>query len=110
MSDISKIKSDFSSYDSWRKSQKFNEQEIREGVQDLYREILEFKLRELRQLKSLTQQQLAQQLGVTQNRISKFERLDLDKSELQTIRSYVQALGGELKVVVTLDEVQYPLA
>jgi transcriptional regulator with XRE-family HTH domain len=71
---------------------------------------LEYKLRELRQLKSLTQQQLAQQLGVTQNRISKFERLDLDKSELQTIRSYVQALGGELKVVVTLDEVQYPLA
>jgi transcriptional regulator with XRE-family HTH domain len=71
---------------------------------------LEFKLRELRQLKSLTQQQLAQQLGVTQNRISKFERLDLDKSELQTIRSYVQALGGKLKVVVTLDEVEYPLA
>ena len=110
MSDISKTKSDFSSYDAWRKSQKFNEQEIRGGVQDLYREILEYKLRELRHLKSLTQQQLAQQLGVTQNRISKFERLDLDKSELQTIRSYVQALGGELKVVVTLDEVEYPLA
>ena len=110
MSDISKTKSDFSSYGSWRKSQKFNEQELCEGVQDLYREILEYKLRELRQLKSLTQQQLAQQLSVTQNRISKFERLDLDKSELQTIRSYVQALGGELKVVVTLDEVQYPLA
>ena len=67
MSDISKTKSDFSSYDSWRKSQKFNEQEIREGVQDLYREILEFKLRELRQLKSLTQQQLAQQHSHSKN-------------------------------------------
>jgi predicted XRE-type DNA-binding protein len=54
--------------------------------------------------------QLANQLGVTQNRISKFERIDLERAELQTIRSYIHALGGKLKLVVELDEIEYPLA
>lgn len=110
MSDTSKTKSEFTSYDSWRETQNFNEKEIASGVQDLYREILEFQLREIREMKSLTQAQLANQLGVTQNRISKFERVDLEKAELQTIRAYIHALGGKLKLVVELDEIEYPLA
>lgn len=110
MSDISKTKSGFTDYDSWRKSQQFDEQALAEGLRDVQREILEYKLRELRQLKSLTQVQLAEQLGVTQNRISKFERLDLERAELRTIRSYVEALGGKLKIVVTLDEMDFPLS
>ena len=110
MSDTSKTKSEFTSYDAWRETQNFNEKEMASGVKDLYREILEFQLREIREMKSLTQAQLANQLGVTQNRISKFERVDLEKAELQTIRSYIHALGGKLKLVVELDEIEYPLA
>lgn len=109
MSDISKTKTEFTDYATWRSTQGFDESSVSEGVQELIREILEYKLRELRQLRSLTQAQLAQQLGVTQNRISKLERLDLEKVELQTIRSYVQALGGKLNLVVTLDGAEYPL-
>jgi DNA-binding XRE family transcriptional regulator len=110
MSDTSKTKSEFTSYGAWRDSQQFDEREIASGVQGLYREMLEFKLREIREMKSLTQTQLANQLGVTQNRISKFERIDLERAELQTIRSYIHALGGKLKLVVELDEIEYPLA
>ena len=110
MSDTSKTKSEFTSYAAWRDSQQFDENEIASGVQGLYREMLEFRLREIREMKSLTQTQLANQLGVTQNRISKFERIDLERAELQTIRSYVHALGGKLKLVVELDEIEYPLA
>jgi DNA-binding XRE family transcriptional regulator len=110
MSDTSKTKSEFTSYGAWRDSQQFDEKEIASGVQGLYREMLEFKLREIREMKSLTQTQLANQLGLTQNRISKFERIDLERAELQTIRSYIHALGGKLKLVVELDEIEYPLA
>jgi DNA-binding XRE family transcriptional regulator len=110
MSDTSKTKSEFTSYGAWRDSQQFDEKEIASGVQGLYREMLEFKLREIREIKSLTQTQLANQLGLTQNRISKFERIDLERAELQTIRSYIHALGGKLKLVVELDEIEYPLA
>jgi len=110
MSDTSKTKSEFTSYGAWRDSQQFDEKEIASGVQGLYREMLEFKLREIREMRSLTQTQLANQLGVTQNRISKFERIDLERAELQTIRSYIHALGGKLKLIVELDEIEYPLA
>lgn len=110
MTDISKTKSEFTSYGTWRDSQQFDEKEIAAGVQGIYKEMLEFKLRDIREMKSLTQAQLANQLGVTQNRISKFERIDLERAELQTVRSYIHALGGKLKLVVELDEIEYPLA
>lgn len=110
MSDMSKTKSEFTSYSAWRETQQLDENIIASGVESLYKEMLEFKLREIREMKSLTQTQLAAQLGVTQNRISKFERIDLERAELQTIRSYIQALGGKLRLVVELDEIEYPLA
>ena len=110
MTDISKTKSEFTPYGTWRESQQFDEKKIAAGVQGIYKEMLEFKLRDIREMKSLTQTQLANQLGLTQNRISKFERIDLERAELQTIRSYIHALGGKLKLVVELDEIEYPLA
>jgi predicted XRE-type DNA-binding protein len=68
-----------------------------------------FALRQLRSLTAMTQVQLAQSLGVTQNRISKLERYELGRLELQTIRSYIDALGGELSLVVELDGVQHKI-
>lgn len=109
MSDSLKTKSGFTSYDTWRASQNFDEEEMAKGLREIYREILEYKLRELRQQQGLTQQQLADKLGLTQNRISKFERLDLDRSELQTIRRYLEALGGELSLVVDIAGVQHKI-
>ncbi|MFY9304027.1 MAG: helix-turn-helix domain-containing protein [Rhodoluna sp.] len=109
MTDSLKTNSGFVSYDVWRAAQNFDEQEIAEGVKQIYREVLEYKLRELRQHQGLTQQQLADKLGLTQNRISKFERLDLDRSELQTIRRYLEALGGELSLVVDIEGVQHKI-
>ena len=109
MTDSLKTNSGFVSYDVWRATQNFDEQEIAQGVKLIYREVLEYKLRELRQHQGLTQQQLADKLGLTQNRISKFERLDLDRSELQTIRRYLEALGGELSLVVDIAGTQHKI-
>lgn len=109
MSTTSKTKKGFTDYEEWSAKQGFDEEKIAQGVKQLYREILEYKLRELRQQQGLTQQQLADKLGLTQNRISKFERLDLDRSELQTIRRYLEALGGELSLVVDIAGVQHKI-
>jgi DNA-binding XRE family transcriptional regulator len=55
-------------------------------------------LRHLRQARELTQQSMANLLGVGQDRISKIEhRSDM---LLSTLRSYVEAMGGSLKLVV----------
>ena len=62
------------------------------------RELLaEMPLHELRQAKSLTQQDLAKTLRVNQPAIAKLEkRADLYVSSL---RSYIEAVGGKLKIV-----------
>jgi predicted XRE-type DNA-binding protein len=109
MTDSLKTKSGFVSYDEWRATQNFDEEEVAKSLREIYREILEYKLKELRKKQGLTQQQLADKLGITQNRISKLEKLDLDRAELQTIRSYINALGGELSLVVEIDGNQHKI-
>lgn len=55
-------------------------------------------LKELRKAKDLTQVQLAQTLGIQQATVAKYER----QSDLllSTLSSYVQAMGGSLKLMV----------
>ena len=55
-------------------------------------------LQELRKAKDLTQVQLAQTLGIQQATVAKYER----QSDLllSTLSSYVQAMGGSLKLMV----------
>jgi transcriptional regulator with XRE-family HTH domain len=42
---------------------------------------------------------LAERLGVSQSRISRIERGELDRAEIATVRGYVEALGGEVEIV-----------
>lgn len=50
------------------------------------------------------QSDIAERMGVSQARVSKLERGDLSHTELGTLQSYVAALGGTLKVSVSLGE------
>ena len=53
-------------------------------------------LAELRQARYLSQEQLANTLGVKQSSISKLEhRTDM---YIQTLRSYIEAMGGQLEI------------
>lgn len=38
-------------------------------------------------------------MGVSQRRVSQIERGEIDRSELGTVQSYVEALGGHVEVV-----------
>jgi predicted transcriptional regulator len=67
--------------------------------QKLRAEARAHRLAEIRQAYGLDQSALADRLGVSQSRISRIERGDLDHSEVATIRSYVAALGGEIEIV-----------
>ncbi len=56
-------------------------------------------LREIRKLRALTQEDVARSLGGKQVYVSRIEqRADV---KLSTLRDYVQALGGELQLLVT---------
>ena len=59
----------------------------------------EFALRELREAKQMTQEQVAQKLGGRQVYVSRLEkRADM---KLSTLREYVGAIGGTLELVVS---------
>jgi len=59
-------------------------------------------LTEARENQGLTQQQLAEKLGVTQANISRIEHEE--DLYLSTLRAYVEALGGELRVKAVFED------
>jgi predicted XRE-type DNA-binding protein len=57
------------------------------------------RLAEIRQAAGLNQSDLANRLGVSQSRVSRLERGEIDRAEVATVRAYVAALGGEVELV-----------
>lgn len=65
-------------------------------------EVRAYRLRELREDAGLTQQEVAERLGVSQRQVSKIEHGAVDNAKVSTIRGYLEAVGGGL----TLEYVQ----
>ena len=61
-----------------------------------------YALRQARPEGGMTQMELAEAMGVSQNRVSRMERGDLSVMSLDTIRRYVEALGGTISLVADL--------
>ena len=65
----------------------------------LTNEVRAHKLAEVRRTQQLTQVEVAEAMKVTQSRVSRLEKGELDTTELGTLRKYVEALGGNLRLV-----------
>jgi DNA-binding XRE family transcriptional regulator len=65
-------------------------------------------LAEMRKAAGLTQAELAENLGVSQARISKIEHGEVSGIEL--VRAYVAALGGTVDVIATLGDRTWKVA
>jgi DNA-binding XRE family transcriptional regulator len=57
------------------------------------------RLAEIRKTHGLTQTDVAKAMHVSQRRVSAVERGDLTRTELGTVASYVEALGGRVQIV-----------
>ena len=73
-------------------------------------EVRAYRLRELREASELTQVELAGRLHVSQNRVSRIEHGDIDRAQVDTLRKYVEALGGRLRVEVKLGDERIQIA
>lgn len=73
-------------------------------------EVRAFRLAEVRRRQELTQEQVAGAMGVKQPRVSQLEAGDLIHVEVATLRSYVAALGGRLRVVAEFGDEQLVIA
>ncbi|MDO0933972.1 XRE family transcriptional regulator [Streptomyces sp. DG2A-72] len=85
-------------------------EEKRADMDRLFAEIRAYKLAELRREQDLTQREIADSMGVSTPRISAIEHGEIDRTEVATLRSYVRALGGELRVVADFGDTQYTVA
>lgn len=78
------------------------EQQMEEARSATQAAIDSYNLREARKASNLTQVELARMMGVSQNRVSRMENGDIGAMSLDTLRKYVEALGGNLVLVANL--------
>ena len=74
-----------------------------EGLRD---QVRAYKLAEVRKRQHVTQSVVAATMGVAQPRVSAIERGALSATEVGTLRSYVEALGGRLRLVADFGDEQ----
>lgn len=73
-------------------------------------EVRAYRLRELRETRNLTQVELASRLHVSQNRVSRIEHGDIERAQMDTLRNYVEAIGGKLHIEVEFGDERFRLA
>ncbi|MBT2271638.1 helix-turn-helix domain-containing protein [Rhodococcus qingshengii] len=89
---------------NWREvraesAQRIDEQAVTNARKTMQEEVRAHRLVEIRREQVTRQTELAVLMGVTQSRVSQIEKGDLRNTQLGTLESYVEALGGQLRVV-----------
>lgn len=69
-----------------------------------------YRLAELREAQQLNQTELGNKIGIGQRTVSKIEHGEIERSRIETIRKYVEALGGEIQIVARFGDEAYTIA
>ncbi|MET9106429.1 helix-turn-helix domain-containing protein [Streptomyces zhihengii] len=77
------------------------EEAVAEGKRQLLAEVLGHRLAEIRVSRGLTQEQVAERMGVTKGRVSHIEQGAISGQEV--LIRYATALGGELHQAIYFD-------
>lgn len=78
------------------------EQVIEAGKQELLAEVVGQRLAEVRKARGLTQQQVADRMGVTKGRISQIEQGKISGQDV--VARFANALGGRLHQAIYFDD------
>jgi transcriptional regulator with XRE-family HTH domain len=80
------------------------EEEVQAAKEQLRAEIRAYRLAEIRKALHLTQQQVADEMGVTTARVSQIEHGQVDRAAIRGLAGYVEALGGQLELVANFGD------
>lgn len=78
------------------------EEAVREGKEELLAEVTGRRLAELRRARGLTQQDVADRMGVTKGRVSQIERGHVSGQDV--LARFAAALGGRLHQAIYFDD------
>jgi transcriptional regulator with XRE-family HTH domain len=96
--------------DDYRTRRPVDEAEVARLAGQMHAQVRAYRLREIRAEQGMTQASVAAQLGVAQNRISELEKGRIERSRLDTLRRYVEALGGHLRIEANFGDASYTIA
>ena len=82
---------------------------IRSGADRMITEVRARRLADVRKRQNATQVEVAAAMGVSQARVSRIEKGELERSEVETLAAYVRALGGKLKIIADFGDETYVL-
>ncbi|GAA1739119.1 XRE family transcriptional regulator [Isoptericola hypogeus] len=85
-------------------------EQLEEHRRRMLAEVRAYRLREIREQYQLTQVQVAEQLAVSQKRVSRIESGDVERTQVDTLRRYVEAIGGKLTVEVEVGDQTFKIA
>ena len=78
------------------------EEAVAAGRQELLAEVLGHRLAEVRRARGLTQQQVADRMGITKGRVSQIEQGKISGQDV--LARFAAALGGRLHQAIYFDE------
>ncbi|GLY01352.1 MULTISPECIES: helix-turn-helix transcriptional regulator [Actinoplanes] len=78
------------------------EQAVETGKQELLATVVGHRLAEIRRSRNLTQQQVADRMGVTKGRVSQIEQGKISGQDV--LARYAAALGGQLHQAIYFDD------
>lgn len=96
--------------EDYKKKRGISEQDMRAARERGQAYIDAYNLREARKESHMTQVQVAEAMGVSQNRISQIENGDVDAMTIGSVRRYVEALGGKLTLTAEMPDGRKVLA
>jgi predicted XRE-type DNA-binding protein len=86
-------------WDETRAKMNLDEEAVARARAELEAQEAAYRLAEVRKAQHRTQIEVAQEMGVTQKRVSEIEHGQLARTEVDTIARYVNALGGRVRLV-----------
>ncbi|MBP3894089.1 MAG: XRE family transcriptional regulator [Atopobiaceae bacterium] len=93
------------SLDAYLEERGVSDEQMHVARRHTHERIEAYALREARLTQGRTQVELAESMEVSQNRVSRMENGDLASMSIDTIRRYVEALGGRLSIVADMPTV-----
>ncbi|MFI5832273.1 helix-turn-helix domain-containing protein [Micromonospora sp. NPDC051300] len=87
-----------------------DEAKVAEHKERMLAEVRATRLREMREQRGLTQQEVADRMHVSQPRVAAIEKGEVPATEVGTIDRYVSALGGRLEIVADFDGERFALS
>ncbi|MEV0001020.1 helix-turn-helix transcriptional regulator [Micromonospora sp. NPDC050980] len=87
-----------------------DETKVAEHKERMLAEVRATRLREMREHRGLTQQEVADRMHVSQPRVAAIEKGEVPATEVGTIDRYVSALGGRLEIVADFDGDRFALS